>query len=62
MSTTDQIRALVRQELLRLADLEEALAAHEATSVPYWRPCPASVHGRRAAALALRADAELFLA
>jgi hypothetical protein len=62
MSTNDSVRALIRQELLRLADLEEALAAQEATSVPYWEPCPATVHGRRAAALALRADADRYLA
>ena len=62
MSTTDPVRALVRQELLRLADHEETLAAQEAASAPYWAPCPASVHGRRAAALALRADADRYLA
>lgn len=62
MSTTESVRVLVRRELLRLAALEEALAAQEAASLAYWEPCPASVHGRRAAALALRADADLFLA
>ncbi|GAA3551780.1 hypothetical protein [Nocardioides daeguensis] len=61
MSTTDHVNAIVRQELLRLAELEESLAAREATAVPYWMPCPPSVHGRREAALALRADAERFL-
>ncbi|UUW89464.1 hypothetical protein [Pimelobacter simplex] len=62
LTSVDPVRALVRQELLRLADLEEAAAAREATSVPYWAPCPATVHGHRAAALALRADAERYLA
>ncbi|GEB16357.1 hypothetical protein NSI01_46720 [Pimelobacter simplex] len=58
--TTDPVRSLVRQELLRLADLEEAAAAQEARAVPYWEPCPATVHGRRAAAHVLRADAERY--
>jgi hypothetical protein len=62
MSTSDHVRTLVRQELLRLAALEEELAAREALAVPYWMPCPASVHGRRTAALALRTDADRFLA
>ena len=50
-------RAL-RRELLRLARVEEDLAADEAARVPYWASCPPSVHGHRAAALALRADAD----
>jgi len=62
MSPSDPVRALVREELLRLAEHEEALAAQEATALPYWAPCPASVHGHRAAARVLRADAERYLA
>ena len=55
------VAATLRQELLRLAALEENLAAAEAAKVPYWSPCPASVAGRRAAAQALREDADRFL-
>lgn len=51
--------ALVRLELLRLARHEDALAAAEAGSVPYWASCPDAVPGHRRAAAALRADAEV---
>lgn len=44
------------RELVRLARHEEELAANEAARVPYWRVCPPSVDGHRAAAAALRAD------
>jgi hypothetical protein len=54
-----QVLALVREELLRLARHEDALAAAEAGSVPYWASCPATVPGHRRAAAALRADAEV---
>jgi hypothetical protein len=50
--------ALVRNELLRLARFEDALAAAEADAVPYGMPCPDTVRSRRMAAVALRADAE----
>lgn len=53
--------AAVRRELLRLADLEDHIASTEAERVPYWRPCPASVAGRREAARALREDADRLL-
>jgi hypothetical protein len=53
--------AEVRRELLRLADLQEDIAAGQARGVPYWLPYPSSVAGHRAAARALRADAERFL-
>ena len=62
MSTNESVRVLVRRELLRLAEIEESMAAQDAASVPYWAPTPATVHGHRAAALALRADADRYLA
>ena len=54
-----KVLALVREELLRLARHEDALAAAEAGSVPYWASCPDTVPGHRRAAAALRADAEV---
>jgi hypothetical protein len=54
-----KVLALVREELLRLARHEDALAAAEAGSVPYWAACPDTVPGHRRAAAALRADAEV---
>jgi len=51
----------LRRELLRLATLEDDLAACEAAQLPYWSPFPASVAGHRAAARALREDADRFL-
>jgi hypothetical protein len=57
----EQLTAL-RYELLRLAKEHDDLAAQEAASVPYWAPCPASVGGHRAAAKALRCDADQIIA
>jgi hypothetical protein len=54
-----KVLALVREELLCLARREDALAAAEAASVPYWVACPATVPGHRRAAAALRADADV---
>jgi hypothetical protein len=51
----------LRQILLGLAHREDELAATEASSVPYWSPAPASIQGHRAAAQALRDEAERFL-
>ena len=48
----------VRRILMRLADDQENSAADEAAQVPYWKACPDSVRGSRAAARALRAVAE----
>jgi hypothetical protein len=48
----------LRLELLRLARMEDDLAAAEAAAIPYWSPCPVTVHGHRMAAAALRADAD----
>jgi len=52
--------AALRRELLALARAEDDRAAADAARVPYWAPCPASVEGHRAAARALRADAERY--
>jgi hypothetical protein len=56
------VLALVRNELLRLARFEEALAAAEAEAGPYWASCPDSVQAHRMAAAALRADAQAVVA
>lgn len=62
---TDQVLAevalMLRRELLRLARLEESLAAEEAARTPYRAPLPTSVGGRRAAAIAPRAEADRLL-
>ena len=61
-STLDgPVATKLRQALLRLAAFEENLAATEAAQVPYWSPCPATVAGHRAAARALREDADRLL-
>ncbi|HSV38626.1 MAG TPA: hypothetical protein VLI04_07680 [Nocardioidaceae bacterium] len=51
---TVEVSSAVCRELLRLAQLEESMAAAEAARVHYWEPCPASVQGHRVAAAALR--------
>ncbi len=53
----DLLAALCR-ELFALAKHEDDVAAQEASRLPYWEPCPSSVVGHRAAATALRAEAE----
>jgi hypothetical protein len=53
---------LVREELVRLARFEDALAAAEAEAVPYWASCPDSVQVHRMAAVALRARADAVVA
>jgi hypothetical protein len=50
----------VRAILIKLADAQDRIAAREAALVPYWKSCPESVIGPRAAARALRATAELM--
>lgn len=60
-ASTDEVRALVRAQLLKLAASETDLAATEAAAIPYWGPTPSSVAGHRAAAAALRSAAERFL-
>lgn len=57
----DLARAL-RRQLLALARLEDDRADAEAARLPYWAPCPSSVVGHRAAAAALRVDADNLLA
>ena len=52
----DLLVALCR-ELNLLARQEDDAAAAEASLVPYWRACPPSVVGHRAAARTLRTDA-----
>ncbi len=56
----DLARAL-RQALLALARMEDNFACTEAARVPYWAACPPSVQGHRAAAQALRTDADRFV-
>lgn len=51
----------LRSLLLELARREDEMAAREAATTPYWAPCPDSVVGRRAAASALRAEADRLL-
>lgn len=53
-----EVLVALARELRRLAKAEDDRAAAEAAEVPYWDPCPSSVLGARAAARALRADAE----
>lgn len=53
-----ELATAIRQELWKLAKLEDDLANAEAAETPYWRPCSPSVVGHRAAAHSLRAAAE----
>ena len=53
-----EISRILRQLLYSLADDQDAAAAKEAAEVPYWKPCPHSVIGIRAAARALREAAD----
>ncbi|MGN6162200.1 MAG: hypothetical protein ACTHOG_10940 [Marmoricola sp.] len=48
----------VQRILIQLAHDQEDAAAREAAQTPYWKPCPDSVRGSRAAARALRAIAD----
>jgi hypothetical protein len=57
---TGALRAF-RAELLRMASREDGLAADEAGKVPYWKPTPESVIGRRLAAAVLRQEADRLL-
>jgi hypothetical protein len=52
----------LRSVLLELARRQDDLAAGEAAGTPYWEPCPSTVLGHRAAAAALRTEADLLLA
>ena len=64
MSTTpnDTVSRSLRSILLQLARVQDDIACHEAAATPYWESCPSSVLGHRAAAAALRAEADQFLA
>jgi len=57
--TTITVR--LRQILLELARREADIANSQAAAVPYWAPHPSSVIGHRAAADALRSEADRFL-
>jgi hypothetical protein len=57
-----QLHAALRQELLRLARLEEDCAAHEAERAHYWEPTPDTVVVHRRCAAALRTAADDLLA
>ena len=54
--------ALLRARLLELARRLDELAANEAATTPYWKPQPVTVDGNKAAADALRAEADRLLA
>jgi hypothetical protein len=54
------LSARLRRLLFELAKAQEQLAAEEAAATPYWRPHPPAVLGHRAAAAALREQAELL--
>lgn len=52
------VSRILRRLLYALAKEQDAIAAQEAALVPYWKPCPHSVIGTRAAARVLRETAE----
>lgn len=54
-------KSRLRKILLELARSEEEMAVVQASAVPYWAAKPESVSGHRAAAAALRAQADRFL-
>jgi hypothetical protein len=60
-SKTIATSTAVRAILLKLAKSQDDLAAHAAAAVPYWTPCPPALLGHRAAAHALRKQADEFL-
>ncbi len=60
-SVATTMSAALRSRLLELARRQDELAAQEAATTPYWKPQPSTVHGRRSAANALRADADRLL-
>lgn len=58
ISASAELTGAICDALFELARREDELAAVEAVGVPYWAPCPPSVYGHRAAAEALRSEAE----
>jgi hypothetical protein len=57
----DETTVRLRLRLLELARRQDDLAAEQAAATPYWKPQPATVHGHRSAADALRAEADLLI-
>jgi hypothetical protein len=55
------LSAQVRMVLLEIAREEDDRAADELAAQPYWAACPPSVGGHRAAAAALRHQADRLL-
>jgi hypothetical protein len=60
--TDGTMASKLRAILLDLARHQDNMAADQASSTPYWAPCPPSVLGHRSAAAALRAQADQLLA
>jgi hypothetical protein len=58
---SDQLHQALRQELLRLAQQEEDIAARQAQAVHYWESMPVTVAVHRQCAAALRAAADELL-
>lgn len=56
-----QVADLLRQELLRLAEIEDQHALSEKALVPYWAPCPNSVMIQHGTAKVLRETADRLL-
>lgn len=56
-----EMTAVLRRWLLDLARRQDELAAEAAATTPYWKPQPATAHGHRSAADALRAEADHLL-
>jgi len=52
----------LRTILLQLARVQDDIASDVAAATPYWESCPSSVLGHRAAAAALRAEADHVIA
>ena len=59
--TDGTMASKLRAILFDLARHQDEMAADEASSGPYWAPCPPSVLGHRSAATALRAEADHLL-
>lgn len=49
-----EVARALRRLLVALAEEQDLAAAQEAASLPYWKPCPPSLLGTRAAARVLR--------
>jgi len=62
ITTASTKTTTLRGLLLQLAKGQDELAASQAATTPYWEACPVSVIGHRAAAAALRAEADRLAA